>query len=575
MKKLTKQLTIIAFLLFSFVANEQLQAQGNVISVTPDSSELGSTVVLQISGHNTIFSQATTSLHKTTGNLNILPSSFSVTNDSLMLATFIIPNGSNYLGYYDVHAGLGTPLASGFRVIQGVLISGYIYADTNSNCTLDTGEMHLPYNSLIVQPGSLSIPIDNNGYYEINLPMGYYTATITYVPMYSGATISCPVTGTDTLQIATSVPITINNQNFGVSYPSTCASIQTWVSTGNMRPCSWHHTSISYQNLTPTYDPNVTITVTFDSFHNITGSSPAWTSNVGNVVTFHVPVGPFSTGYITVYDNNSCSAVLGTPSCIDVMAIPSNSGCVDSTISYSQTCINFSTSYDPNEKILLSPYGTNITPTDELRYMIGFQNTGNDTAFTIVVLDTLSYNLNPATLVPAPSDHPYTYQLIGSNIAKFTFNNINLPDSTTDQLNSHGFITYTIQQNPNNPPGTQILNTGNIYFDFNANVRTNTTFNQIPMATLGIAQNSITKDGISIYPNPFTNTTKFVFSTKSTDAKYTIQLYDIQGKKVKEVKNITDTYYELNRGDLKAQMYFYKVFDNENQVGTGKFVIMD
>ena len=142
-------------------------------------------------------------------------------------------------------------------------------------------------------------------------------------------------------------------------------------------------------------------------------------------------------------------------------------------------------------------------------------------------------------------------------MAKFTFSNILLPDSTTSEINSHGYIIYTIQQNPNNQPGTQIYNTGNIYFDFNANVRTNTTFNQIPMTTVGIAERSDTKDGISVYPNPFTNTTRFVFSTKSTDSKYTIQLYDITGKKVREVKNITDTYYELNRGDLKAQLYFY------------------
>ena len=573
MKKITKNVLIIAMLLFSGIASQQLKAQGNVISVTPDSSILGTTVTLAISGHNTHFTQGTTMLRNSLF-VSIVASSMNILNDSSMFATFIIPASTMYLGSYDVYADTSSsPLYGGFTVTSGVMISGYVYDDVNSNCVIDGGDYIFGSGYVIVQPGNFNIPVSVNGYYEVGVPLGTYTATITYVPNYFGNTITCPLSGTDTIHVATSIPMLIPDQNFGVSYSNGCVSIQTWVSTGNMRPCAWHHTSISYSNTTPYSDPNVSITVTYDSFHNIYASSPAWSSHVGNVVTFHVNVPPFSSGYLTVYDTNSCSAVLGTPSCISVMATPSNISCVDSAVSYSHTCMNFSTSYDPNEKVVLSPSTTDISPTDALTYMIGFQNTGNDTAFKVVVLDTLSSNLNPATLIPVPSDHPYTYSLVAGNVAMFTFNNINLPDSTTSPVNSHGFITYTIQQNPNNQPGTQIYNTGNIYFDYNANVRTNTTFNQIP-TTVGINE-IVTKDGISVYPNPFTNSTKFVFNNKKGNSKYTLELYDITGKKVREITNITENYYDLNRENLKAEIYFYKVVDNENQIGVGKLIIMN
>src|SRR5436190_7901251 len=98
MKTTTKHVLILVLILFSFVANQQLQAQGNVISVTPDSSQTGNTVTLTISGHNTVFSQATTSLHCNVSGLSLYASTFNVNNDSLMTATYVIPNIPIYGG---------------------------------------------------------------------------------------------------------------------------------------------------------------------------------------------------------------------------------------------------------------------------------------------------------------------------------------------------------------------------------------------------------------------------------------------------------------------------------------------
>ena len=147
-------------------------------------------------------------------------------------------------------------------------------------------------------------------------------------------------------------------------------------------------------------------------------------------------------------------------------------------------CLPIRDSYDPNDKQVL-PTGTtaqHFTPTDaELQYQIRFQNTGTDTAYTVTVIDTLSDNLDIATLQMGAASHKYQFNVSGKGkpVLTWTFNNINLPDSTKDKRNSNGFISFSIKAKTGLAPQTKIENYADIIFDFNDPVRTNTTFNVI------------------------------------------------------------------------------------------------
>ena len=68
----------------------------------------------------------------------------------------------------------------------------------------------------------------------------------------------------------------------------------------------------------------------------------------------------------------------------------------------------------------------NITAQDTLTYMIHFQNTGTDTAFTVIVRDTLPSYVDPATVELESASHPYTFRIYGQGILEWTFNNIKL-----------------------------------------------------------------------------------------------------------------------------------------------------
>jgi uncharacterized repeat protein (TIGR01451 family) len=155
-------------------------------------------------------------------------------------------------------------------------------------------------------------------------------------------------------------------------------------------------------------------------------------------------------------------------------------------------------SYDPNDKTGF-PLGIgqshDILPNTDLQYVIRFQNTGTDTAFTVVIRDTLDTDLNIFTVTPGVSSHNYSFTMYGPRVLEWTFNNINLPDSSANEPESHGFATFQVKQVPNLASGTEINNNVGIYFDFNDPIITNTTLH-----TINPCINSITE---TINSNPY------------------------------------------------------------------------
>ena len=207
-------------------------------------------------------------------------------------------------------------------------------------------------------------------------------------------------------------------------------------------------------------------------------------------------------------------------------------------------CGTVTGSYDPNDKTGY-PLGLGtqnyIHPNQQFQYVIRFQNTGNDTAFTVVIRDTLDINLNIFSVVPGVSSHPYQFKMYGPRILEWTFNNIMLPDSNVNEPASNGFVTFIVEQVPNLSNGTVINNDADIYFDFNAPITTNETKHTINDATqsnpvvtnLYELDTNINKE-IKIYPNP--TSASFKYEITGDDSNRTISIYDFTGKKIYDGK---------------------------------------
>jgi len=223
-------------------------------------------------------------------------------------------------------------------------------------------------------------------------------------------------------------------------------------------------------------------------------------------------------------------------------------------------------SFDPNDKLVNPSRNNNLTLFEEdLIYTIRFQNTGNDEAYDIIIRDTLDENLDPTTFKILSTSHPNVLitSMEADQYLTFNFENIYLPDSTTNFDASQGYVSYLIAPKEGLAEETLIENTASIYFDFNPPIVTNTTENVMVSELPTNVHNLGGAEGmkIEIFPNPVTNHI-FIKKEKSKTLEYQITDVNgrllINGKLTNEIHNITFT--KMNSG-----VYFIKIINTANR----------
>ncbi len=230
-------------------------------------------------------------------------------------------------------------------------------------------------------------------------------------------------------------------------------------------------------------------------------------------------------------------------------------------------------SFDPNDKQAF-PVGFGaehfIEQNTELEYLIRFQNTGTDTAFTVVVRDPLSALLDPATVRPGVSSHPYSFSLENGTDLVFRFENILLPDSNINEAASHGFLEFKVRQKADNALGSIIQNKAAIYFDFNDPVITNIVNHTIGkdfIPTVGTHEPIL---AAAVTPNPATDQVMFALPNGISSGH--LQITDALGKVVRTA-NIAQSTYRMERAGLATGNYWYHITAGNGHVFVGKLVL--
>jgi hypothetical protein len=230
--------------------------------------------------------------------------------------------------------------------------------------------------------------------------------------------------------------------------------------------------------------------------------------------------------------------------------------------------------YDPNDKTAQQiGYGSQnyIERGTPLDYKVRFQNTGNDTAFHITILDTISTHLDLSTLQMKTASHNYNWQIVNGHTLRVDFPNVKLVDSLTNEPLSHGFFRYEIQQKSNLPLETVINNQAAIYFDYNPPIFTNTTLhtigeNYIPII-LSMPQTWVEEMQVHLYPNP---TSGLVYIEQLSGEELQIKVFDNLGRVVLQ-KNSTSKKSTINLNSLPQGVYYINI-QQDHKLSTHKVV---
>ncbi|MEO7081896.1 MAG: T9SS type A sorting domain-containing protein, partial [Flavobacteriales bacterium] len=173
----------------------------------------------------------------------------------------------------------------------------------------------------------------------------------------------------------------------------------------------------------------------------------------------------------------------------------------------------------------------------------------------------LDTDLDITSLKILASSHEFVPSFEEGRVLTFTFNDILLPDSTTDLLGSQGFISFSIKPRSGIMIGDVMENTAGIYFDFNPAIITNTVTHVVEMST-GI----VTDAGrlIRLAPNPVSDV---LFVMDVQDAQGRVEVRAADGRKVPIPVVRSGSTLQLDVHSLAPGLYILRTVN-----GTARFV---
>ncbi len=445
------------------------------------------------------------------------------------------------------------------------------YFDVNGDCVKDSSENFFGLSAL-TEIDSNGIAVDTVSstsgfsYVAYGNPGDIYSFRV--LNTTTGTHVTCPSTSVifDTLFIGTET-----TKYFAVNC-DTVANFNLWVNactrTGR------HQQVINLITGNTFCTPEISaLSFNFSPNYHFSYGVPTPTSVIGNTVTWDMS----SLSYINspqlmyVHLEVPGAWLLPGDTIMSNAVITPTIGDYDSTNNHINRVDTVKSSFDPNEIAVLPSGCIPASTVTNLQYSILFENTGNDTAHNIYVMDTLSDNLASHSIRIVAASHTMNTSRwydtsIHHNIIKFDFPGINLLDSS-----HHGFcdgmVLFTINTNSGLSAGTTISNHAGIFFDDNPVVMTNYIANTVGCGTLNTAKAPTAQ--AELYPNPATD--ELIIKTDPT-AFTTFTISNIMGQEQLH-QTLTTATTKVNISNLATGLY-YVTFKGEGGELVKKLVKM-
>lgn len=423
-------------------------------------------------------------------------------------------------------------------------LRGKTFYDTNSDGQFNSGDYSLSNQMVELIPTNQIVYSNWNGDYSFTVDSGNYS--VAFLPQQGNPFQQ--VNGSDTLNVSVN-NASVLNLDFSL-FPDSLITDYLAMSNFWLPRCNSIQTLLTAVTNYGTTTDSIHVNVIFPPSISFFNSSSFSVLN-GDTLSYYLSgVMPGQTVYL-----NSNFLLPGGGTQFPIKSYVTSVDQNGNQTSYDTTTVNTQIicGCDPNDK-QVSPQIAFITMDSTLNYLIRFQNTGTDTTFKVVVIDTLDANLNPASFKLFATSHPCQV-FRENNILRFVFDNILLPDSNTNEAASHGYIFFSIDVFDNTNTMT-IPNKAHIFFDANADVET-------PYATtafvvcVGITE--MQNQDLKVFPNPASDVVNLSFDW-NLNHHYSYSLIDAIGHILISNQNLISNKINLPE-DLSKGIYLLEVSD--------------
>ncbi|MBP7513098.1 MAG: DUF11 domain-containing protein [Flavobacteriales bacterium] len=373
------------------------------------------------------------------------------------------------------------------------LVTGTVFRDLDSDGVQGVDDPPLPNAIVRTIPGSILTASGADGRYVLPISTGPYT--VDGIPLLYHTITTAPhavdLTG----------PAQIDSLNdIGYHGPSGIIDLRVSALTSTpMVPGFEGDVWFTVKNV-GTEPVSAEITFTLDPSLTWQTSVPVATDLNGNTGTWSIAtIGPNELLSFSIGTYADPAVAAGTPFTSQASAVPAGADVtpLDNFRLLNGTIVS---SYDPNDK-RVEP--TALTPTQvaagtTVTYTIRFQNTGTFPAQRVVVMDSLRSGLQAPTFQFLGSSHTCSWHMLHGTVY-FVFDNIQLPDSTTDAAGSHGYVQFSVVPRTDLTLGEQVTNEAYIYFDFNEPILTEPAVLTMDASTL---VKETAAEQLHIWPDP-------------------------------------------------------------------------
>lgn len=430
---------------------------------------------------------------------------------------------------------------------QEPYIEGLTWHDADADGLNDDGGAPLPYAQMVIEPGGIQFGTSIAGIFRTHVQPGTYTTAVVPGP-YQTVTTSALI---HDLPDATTV---VTGSDHGISIASDVTDMLILLTPGvEFRPGLDASCRLDYHSI-GSLPATGTITLNFDPQLQFSSSSVAPTTISAGMATWDYSAGALDLGGSILVDLYLPPGVpLGTPLLLSA-TVSTDAPDADMSNNEEHMARIVVGSFDPNDKLVspsvLSP--AEVAAGTPVGYTIRFQNTGTASALLVRIQDVLDPRLEVGTFRFLGSSHPCAWY-IEQGVLSFIFEGINLPDSTSDEPGSHGFVRFEITPASTLALNESVENTAAIYFDFNEPVITAPAIFSVEEA-MDVVEHGA--GSITVAPNPAAD---FVtVRCAGLTGRATVRLRDAAGRVVAKASLRDDTAV-LDLRELAPGMYTARI----------------